>query len=164
MISAVAGRSATGVACGSQRRRLAPAAATPTRRAVRLAVSAIAAPVEGEEALGSAALEEAWRAPAAVTTTSGRVVLESADELRSTWEHRAWVGGSTLLMTATLAEGLARVQGPGDAAGAAAVVLAAYFMADVGTAFYHWGVDNYGDGNTPVFGGQIAAFQGHHQR
>lgn len=26
------------------------------------------------------------------------------------------------------------------------------------------GVDNYGDANTPVFGGQIAAFQGHHQR
>lgn len=26
------------------------------------------------------------------------------------------------------------------------------------------GVDNYGDGNTPVFGRQIAAFQGHHQR
>eukprot|EP00983_Pelagomonas_calceolata_P108155 1159425-Pelagomonas_calceolata.AAC.2 len=29
---------------------------------------------------------------------------------------------------------------------------------------YHWGVDNYGDGNTPVFGRQIAAFQGHHQK
>ncbi len=29
---------------------------------------------------------------------------------------------------------------------------------------YHWGVDNYGDGSTPVFGRQIAAFQGHHQR
>lgn len=32
------------------------------------------------------------------------------------------------------------------------------------TGVYHWGVDNYGDGNTPVFGRQIAAFQGHHQR
>lgn len=31
-------------------------------------------------------------------------------------------------------------------------------------AVYHWGVDNYGDGSTPVFGRQIAAFQGHHQR
>jgi hypothetical protein len=29
---------------------------------------------------------------------------------------------------------------------------------------YHWSVDNYGDGSTPVFGRQIAAFQGHHQR
>lgn len=26
------------------------------------------------------------------------------------------------------------------------------------------GVDNYGDGDTPIFGRQIAAFQGHHQR
>lgn len=25
-------------------------------------------------------------------------------------------------------------------------------------------VDNYGDADTPVFGSQIAAFQGHHQR
>lgn len=29
---------------------------------------------------------------------------------------------------------------------------------------FHWAVDNYGDGKTPVFGSQIAAFQGHHQR
>lgn len=26
----------------------------------------------------------------------------------------------------------------------------------------HWGLDNYGDGDTPFFGSQIAAFQGHH--
>jgi hypothetical protein len=32
------------------------------------------------------------------------------------------------------------------------------------SGIYHWGVDNYGDGSTPVFGRQIAAFQGHHQR
>ena len=36
--------------------------------------------------------------------------------------------------------------------------------ADFLTGLYHWGVDNYGDGSTPVVGGQIAAFQGHHQR
>lgn len=29
---------------------------------------------------------------------------------------------------------------------------------------YHWSVDNYGSGDTPVVGSQIAAFQGHHQR
>ena len=28
---------------------------------------------------------------------------------------------------------------------------------------YHWGVDNYGDGSTPIFGSQIVGFQGHHQ-
>ncbi len=35
---------------------------------------------------------------------------------------------------------------------------------DFGTGVYHWSVDNYGDGNTPIVGDQIAAFQGHHQR
>lgn len=89
----------------------------------------------------------------------GRVVLESPEELKSTWEHRAWTFGACALLAATLAQGLAQVDSLGSAAGAGAAVLAAYYMADVGTAFYHWGVDNYGDGNTPVFGGQIAAFQ-----
>jgi hypothetical protein len=32
------------------------------------------------------------------------------------------------------------------------------------SGIYHWGVDNYGDGSTPVVGSQIAAFQGHHQK
>ena len=36
--------------------------------------------------------------------------------------------------------------------------------ADFLTGVYHWGVDNYGDGDTPVVGQQIAAFQGHHQK
>ena len=36
--------------------------------------------------------------------------------------------------------------------------------ADLGTGVYHWFVDNYGDGSTPVFGRQIEAFQGHHAR
>ena len=36
--------------------------------------------------------------------------------------------------------------------------------ADFGTGVYHWSVDNYGSGATPVVGDQIAAFQGHHQR
>ena len=37
-------------------------------------------------------------------------------------------------------------------------------ITDFLTGIYHWGVDNYGDGETPVVGSQIAAFQGHHQR
>ena len=32
------------------------------------------------------------------------------------------------------------------------------------TGVYHWSVDNYGSGQTPLVGSQIAAFQGHHQR
>ena len=37
-------------------------------------------------------------------------------------------------------------------------------IADFLTGIYHWSVDNYGDGSTPIVGAQIAAFQGHHQR
>ena len=36
--------------------------------------------------------------------------------------------------------------------------------ADFATGVYHWSVDNYGSGATPIVGDQIAAFQGHHQR
>lgn len=116
----------------------------PSAAPRRLAVQAIAAPTREPETLSaSAAGLEAARRQAAATTTSaartGRVVLESEDELRSTWEHRAWVGGATALMAATLATGVAQIDGPGAAAGAAAAALAAYLMADVGTAFYHWG-------------------------
>ncbi|KAK2632763.1 hypothetical protein EUGRSUZ_L01106 [Eucalyptus grandis] len=38
-----------------------------------------------------------------------------------------------------------------------------YVLADLGSGVYHWGIDNYGDASTPVFGTQIEAFQGHHK-
>ena len=129
---------------GAATPRTAPAPQRPSR--ARLAVYAVAAPAEQDVAAQRAALEAAAAAPAAGTSTSassaaartGRVVLESEDELRSTWEHRAWVLGGSGLMAATLAQGLAQVDGPADAAIAGLAALAAYFLADVGTAFYHW--------------------------
>jgi ubiquitin-conjugating enzyme E2 variant len=50
-----------------------------------------------------------------------------------------------------------------DLLAAAAAAFAAYSLADLATGVYHWLVDNYGDASTPVFGPQIAAFQGHHR-
>ncbi|KAG7671734.1 putative Fatty acid desaturase 4, chloroplastic [Nannochloris sp. 'desiccata'] len=97
--------------------------------------------------------------------SSGRVVLESEDELKSTWEQRAWVGGATALMGATFINGANHVHGDwGVAVQCAAAMYFAWSLGDLGSGLYHWGVDNYGDGNTPVFGSQIAAFQGHHKR
>lgn len=98
------------------------------------------------------------------TRNTGRVVLESEEELQSTWGMRAWVGGATFLMAATFYNGLSHADGFSDYLSIGLGTVAAYLLADLGTGIYHWGVDNYGDGNTPVFGGQIAAFQGHHQR
>ncbi|GKU89182.1 hypothetical protein SLEP1_g3352 [Rubroshorea leprosula] len=38
-----------------------------------------------------------------------------------------------------------------------------YVRADLGSGVYHWGIDNYGDASTPVFGAQIETFRGHHK-
>lgn len=42
------------------------------------------------------------------------------------------------------------------------LVLASWVLADFGSGVLHWSVDNYGNGKTPIMGGIIAAFQGHH--
>lgn len=42
------------------------------------------------------------------------------------------------------------------------IVLISWTLADLGSGVLHWSVDNYGNGKTPIMGGIIAAFQGHH--
>lgn len=44
----------------------------------------------------------------------------------------------------------------------AVILLASWVLADLGSGILHWSVDNYGNGRTPIMGGIIAAFQGHH--
>lgn len=68
------------------------------------------------------------------------------------------------VLGATFAEGLSGIHSPSDIVSAAGSFFAAYLLSDLGTGIYHWGVDNYGGPDTPVFGRQIAAFQGHHHR
>ena len=92
----------------------------------------------------------------------------SADELTSTWEHRAWVAGTSALLLALAAQGVGKCLhdaegGGGGLTSVAAALGLSYLLSDFLTAVYHWSVDNYGDGSTPIVGGQIAAFQGHHQ-
>ncbi|KAJ7963844.1 fatty acid desaturase 4, chloroplastic [Quillaja saponaria] len=83
--------------------------------------------------------------------------------LQSTWSHRAWVATGCTTVFISLAESMI---------GAAEVhmwlepILAGligYILADLGSGVYHWGIDNYGDAATPLFGTQIEAFQGHHK-
>lgn len=104
------------------------------------------------------------RAPASTVTSRGRLILESDDELKSNFEHRAWVGSAHVLLGALAYQGLISVQSPEEGLGVFLSAVAAYLLADLGTGIYHWSVDNYGDANTPLVGDQIAAFQGHHQR
>ena len=109
-------------------------------------------------------------APSSTTSSSSsgrgssKWVIDGSELLASTWEHRLWTWGTMGIMGAALAEALSHVESAGDAQGVAVALFASYVLADLGTGVYHWGVDNYGDGNTPLFGRQIAAFQGHHQR
>ncbi len=49
-----------------------------------------------------------------------------------------------------------------SAAQALATIVSSWVLADLGSGILHWSVDNYGNGKTPVMGGIIAAFQGHH--
>mmetsp|Transcript_14108 Transcript_14108/g.29685 ORF Transcript_14108/g.29685 Transcript_14108/m.29685 type:complete len:357 (-) Transcript_14108:1006-2076(-) len=42
------------------------------------------------------------------------------------------------------------------------VIIASWILADFGSGVFHWSVDNYGNGKTPIMGNIIAAFQGHH--
>jgi len=48
------------------------------------------------------------------------------------------------------------------AAQVTALTVSSWVAADLGSGVFHWSVDNYGNGRTPVLGNIIGAFQGHH--
>ncbi|KAK9072278.1 hypothetical protein SSX86_008711 [Deinandra increscens subsp. villosa] len=100
-----------------------------------------------------------------VTTTTPIITSPKADDpgLKSTWSHRAWVATGCTTVLATLASS---VVGSANEHMWIEPVLSGfmgYLFADLGSGVYHWGIDNYGDASTPVFGTQIDAFQGHHK-
>lgn len=83
--------------------------------------------------------------------------------LQSTWSHRAWVATGCTTVLISLAKS---VTGAADSQIWLEPILAGlvgYVLADLGSGIYHWGIDNYGSEETPVFGAQIEAFQGHHK-
>eukprot|EP00198_Chlamydomonas_reinhardtii_P006583 XP_001695919.1 low CO2-induced protein [Chlamydomonas reinhardtii] len=146
-------------------------AAEPAAPAPAAVAAAVAAPAAGDftarpagATVTGAQASTSEPATAPPKTHSSKFVVDENENLKSTPEMRAWTWVSISMMGATFAEALNKVNGFDDAVSLGAAVFLAYVMADLGTGVYHWGVDNYGDGNTPVFGRQIAAFQGHHQR
>lgn len=83
--------------------------------------------------------------------------------LQSTWSHRLWVATGCTTVLISLAKAIVAAA---DSHVWLQPILAGYIgyiLADLGSGVYHWGIDNYGDASTPVFGGQIEAFQGHHK-
>jgi ubiquitin-conjugating enzyme E2 variant len=94
--------------------------------------------------------------------------LLQGDVLESTTDHRLICGGAAALVAAILAK-LAMLlatstPSPLGLAGLALSALAGYEFADFGSGVYHFFMDNYGGAETPVWGKQIEAFQGHHER
>ncbi|GAA0152735.1 hypothetical protein Leryth_024810 [Lithospermum erythrorhizon] len=83
--------------------------------------------------------------------------------LQSTWSHRAWVASGCTTVSYSLAKSLAASVDSHIWLEPLLAGLAGYVLADLGSGVYHWGIDNYGDAGTPIFGSQIEAFQGHHK-
>lgn len=83
--------------------------------------------------------------------------------LRSTWSHRAWVTTGCSTVFVSLAKSITLAATGRTWIEPAVACLIGYALADLGSGVYHWGIDNYGDALTPVFGSQIEAFQGHHK-
>lgn len=89
--------------------------------------------------------------------------LSNDPSLQSTWSHRAWVAAGCTTVLVSLAKCISQsavlhVWFEPVLAGSVG-----YILADLGSGVYHWAIDNYGDGSTPMFGSQIEAFQGHHK-
>ncbi|XVF03905.1 hypothetical protein REPUB_Repub05bG0033700 [Reevesia pubescens] len=90
-------------------------------------------------------------------------LLLNDPSLQSTWSHRAWVASGCITLLISLAKA---TMGAADSHMWLKTMLAGYvgyILADLLTGVYHWGIDNYGDASTPIFGSQIEGFQGHHK-
>uniref|UniRef100_A0A0D6QUI5 Lipid desaturase domain-containing protein n=1 Tax=Araucaria cunninghamii TaxID=56994 RepID=A0A0D6QUI5_ARACU len=102
---------------------------------------------------------------ALVISNGGQAEMGLLDtSLESTSTHRLWVTmvcGAMVAMAVKSAMAMDSVESV--LAGLVATYLG-YVFADLGTGIYHWGIDNYGDASTRIFGSQIDAFQGHHKR
>ncbi|KAG5001967.1 hypothetical protein JHK87_023039 [Glycine soja] len=100
--------------------------------------------------------------PTVVTTEIHRP-MNNDPSLQSTWSHRAWVAAGCSTLVISLGES---IKGAIDLNMWVEPIVAGwvgYILADLGSGVYHWAIDNYGDGSTPIVGAQIEAFQGHHK-
>lgn len=91
-----------------------------------------------------------------------RVAAEDP-ELQSTWAHRAWLTAGSTSVVVSLGKAVLGTAESGHFVQPVVSAAIGYIFADLGSGLYHWGIDNYGDASTPVFGAQINAFRGHHR-
>lgn len=74
------------------------------------------------------------------------------------------MGTGFTLSALTLFDAFSRLSlhNPATVAETAATLAFSVLFSDFFSGVFHWSVDNYGDGRTPIMGDVIAAFQGHH--
>ncbi|GAB5029511.1 Hypothetical protein NocV09_00101260 [Nannochloropsis oceanica] len=95
------------------------------------------------------------------------VVVAAGDVLESTWVHRMHVATHYIVTLVALQQVATSyvVKGgatPADLAMLMATMAFSLVFSDFFSGVFHWSVDNYGSGKTPVLGAVIEAFQGHH--
>ncbi|PIN12208.1 Ubiquitin-conjugating enzyme [Handroanthus impetiginosus] len=95
--------------------------------------------------------------------TSRPPALNDPTDLKSTWSHRAWLASGCTTVLISLAKSVAAAAESHIWLEPILAGFVGYVLADLGSGFYHWGIDNYGSAETPIFGAQIDAFQGHHK-
>ncbi|KAL9232339.1 hypothetical protein vseg_007463 [Gypsophila vaccaria] len=98
--------------------------------------------------------------PSSVTSSAPR---PNDPSLKSTWTHRAWLASGCTTVLIALTKSLTTSTGSHTWVEPVLSGLAGYILSDLGSGVYHWGIDNYGGAQTPIFGPQIEAFQGHHK-
>ncbi|KAK4398508.1 Fatty acid desaturase 4, chloroplastic [Sesamum angolense] len=101
--------------------------------------------------------------PTLLNPVTSRPPVLNDHTLKSTWSHRAWLAGGCTTVLVSLAKSVVGVVDSHMWLEPVLSGLVGYVLADLGSGIYHWGIDNYGGAETPVFGGQIEAFQGHHK-
>ncbi|KAM2960940.1 hypothetical protein FF1_030573 [Malus domestica] len=97
------------------------------------------------------------------THTTIRPPRPNDPSLLSTWSHRTWVASGCTTVLVSLAKSITCAADSHIWLEPILAGLVGYVLADLGSGVYHWGIDNYGDALTPIFGIQIEAFQGHHK-
>ncbi|WOG90550.1 hypothetical protein DCAR_0309794 [Daucus carota subsp. sativus] len=113
------------------------------------------------------ALEKSQTKPAVLAASpparpKRRVILDDPS-LQSTWSHRGWVASGSAVVIISLAECISEAATSHIWLQPLLASFLGYLIADLASGVYHWGIDNYGNASTPMFGPQIDAFQGHHK-
>jgi hypothetical protein len=101
--------------------------------------------------------------PTVITATAPNRPILNDPTLTSTWSHRAWVASGCTTVFISLAKAITGTAESHMWLEPILAGLVGYILADLGSGVYHWGIDNYGNASTPLFGTQIEGFQGHHK-